>query len=73
MSQIALVPNQHNDNVGVGMVPQLLEPSCDVLVGLVLADVVNEESADSTSVVGGSDGAVSLLASGIPNLGLDCL
>jgi hypothetical protein len=55
------------------MVPQLLEPSCDIFVGLVLADVVNEESTDSASVVGGSDGTVSLLASCVPNLGLDCL
>jgi hypothetical protein len=39
----------------------------------VLADIVDEESADSTSIVSGSNGAVSLLSSGIPNLGFDCL
>ncbi|KAI6776987.1 hypothetical protein HG530_000932 [Fusarium avenaceum] len=73
VSQIALVSNQHDNNVGIGMIPQLLEPSCDVLVGLVLADIVYEEGADSASIVSGSDGAVSLLSSGIPDLGLDCL
>jgi hypothetical protein len=71
--QIALVPNQHNDDVGVGMVAKLLEPPGDVLIGLVLADVVDEEGADGTAVVGGGDGAVALLASCIPDLGLDGL
>lgn len=73
VSQIALVTDKHNNNVGVGVVAQLLEPSGDVLVGLVLADVVNEEGTDSATVVGGCDGAVTLLTGGIPNLGLDRL
>ena len=69
--QITLVSDKHNDNIGVGMVAQLLEPSCDVLVGLVLADIVDKESADGASVVSGSDGTVAFLSSGIPNLRLD--
>jgi hypothetical protein len=55
------------------MVAKLLEPPGDVLVGLVLADVVDEEGANGTAVVGGGDGAVALLARGIPDLGLDGL
>ena len=51
MSQIGLVSNQHDDNVTVGMISQLLEPSGDVLVCLVLADVVNEQGTDGTAVV----------------------
>lgn len=73
MSQIALVSHQHDDNVGICMISQLLEPSCNVLVGLVLADVVNEQGADSTSIVSGGNGAVSFLTGGIPDLGLDRL
>lgn len=73
VSQIALVSDQHDDNIGISVISQLLEPSCDVLVGLVLADIVDEESADGTSIVSGSNGAVSLLSSGIPDLGLDRL
>jgi len=73
VSQIGLVSDQHDDNVTVGMVSQLLEPSSDVLVCLVLADVVNEQGTDSAAVVGRSDGTVAFLASGIPDLSLDGL
>lgn len=73
MPQIALVTDKHDNNVGVGMVAQFLEPSCDVLVGLVLADIVDEKGTDGTTVVGGGDGTVSFLTSSIPNLCLDSL
>lgn len=73
MSQIALVAHQHDDNVRVCMVPQLLKPSRDVLVCLVLADIVDEEGTDRASVVGGRDRTVSLLTGGIPNLRLNGL
>lgn len=73
MSQIGLVSDQHDDNVTVGMVSQLLEPSSDVLVCLVLADVVDEQGTDSAAVVGRSDGTVAFLASSIPDLSLDGL
>lgn len=72
MSQIALVSDKHNDDVTVGMIPQLLQPPRDVLVCLVLADIVDEESTNGTTVVCRGDGAVTFLASGIPDLGLDC-
>jgi hypothetical protein len=73
MPQIALVTDQHNDNVRVGVVAQLLQPSCDVLVCLVLADVINEQRSHRAAVVCGGDCAVSLLPCGIPDLRLDRL
>jgi hypothetical protein len=73
MSQIALVTHQHDDNVRVGMVAQLLEPPRNVLVCLVLADIVDEQSADGTPVVRGRDGAVPFLAGSVPDLCLDGL
>lgn len=73
MPQIALVADQHDDNVGVGVVTKLLQPPGHILVRLVLADVVNEQGANSAAVVGGGNGAVALLAGGIPDLGLDGL
>lgn len=73
MAQITLVTNQHDDNIGVGVVSELLKPSCDVLVGLVLADVVYEQGTDGTTIICGGDGAVTLLTGSIPNLCLDRL
>ena len=55
------------------MIAQLLQPPRDVLVGLVLADVVDEQGADGAAVVGGGDGAVALLAGRVPDLRLDGL
>lgn len=71
--QIALVSHQHDDDVCVGMVAELFQPACDVLVGLVLGDVVDEEGADCATVVGAGDRTVTLLAGGIPDLSLDGL
>lgn len=73
MPQIALVTHEHDDNVLVGMVAQFLQPSVHVLKRHALADIVDEEGADSTAVVGRGDGAITFLASSIPNLCLDCL
>jgi hypothetical protein len=42
MSQIALVSYQHNDNVAICVIPQLLQPSADVDIGGVLGNVVDE-------------------------------
>lgn len=38
----------------------------------MLADVIDEQSADSTSIVSGGDGAIPLLTGRVPNLCLDC-
>lgn len=71
--QIALVTNQHDDDIGIGVVSQLLKPTVDILVGLVLADIIDKEGTDSATVVGRGDGPVSLLTGGIPDLCLDGL
>lgn len=55
------------------MVTQLLQPSCDILICLVLADVVDKQCSYRASVVGRGDSAVSLLAGGIPDLSFDGL
>ena len=73
MSQIALVSHQHDNNVCICMISQLLQPPCDVLVCLVLADVVHKESSYSASVVCRCDRPVSLLSSCVPDLRLDSL
>lgn len=73
MAQITLVTDKHNHNVGVSVIAQLLEPSRNILVGLMLADIVDEEGADSASVVRRGNCTVSFLTSSIPNLCLDSL
>lgn len=60
--EIALVADEHNDNVLVGVVAELLEPAGHVLVGRVLGNVVDEERTDSAAVVGRGDCTVALLA-----------
>lgn len=55
------------------MIPKFFQPAVDVVVGLVLADIVHEESTNRTAIVRRRDSAVAFLAGGIPNLCLDCL
>lgn len=73
VSQIALISDQHDDDVGIGVIPQLLQPPVDILVGLMFANIVNEESADRATVVGRGNRPVTFLTSSIPNLSLDRL
>lgn len=73
MSQITLVTDEHDDNIRVRMVAQFLQPSGDVLVRLVLADIVDKQCADGTAIVGGSNGSITFLTSSIPDLRFDRL
>lgn len=73
MPQITLVSHQHNNDVCIGVISQLFKPSCDVLVCLMLADVVDKKRSDGSSIVGRGNGAVSLLTGSVPNLCLDSL
>lgn len=52
---------------------ELIEPATDTVEGGPAADIVDNESTNSASVVSGGDGTEPLLASGVPNLGLDLL
>lgn len=72
MSQITLVSHKHDDDIRVRMVAKFLQPSSNVVIGLVLADVVNEKSPNGAPVVGGRDGSIALLSCGVPNLRLNC-
>lgn len=61
MLQIALIPDQHDDNVAIRVITEFLEPSGHVDVRGVLGDVVHEERTDGSAVVGGGDGSVAFL------------
>lgn len=71
--QVGLVADEHDDDVGLGVVAELLEPALNVLKGGVLGDVVDEESPDGAPVVSRGDGPIALLAGSVPDLGLDGL
>ena len=73
MSQIALVSNQHDHDVCIRMVAQLLQPSSDVVIGLMLADIVDQQCSDCASVICGCDSPVALLPCSIPDLCFDGL
>ena len=42
---------QHDDNVGICVVPQLSQPSLHILVGQVLGDVVDQQGTNCSPVV----------------------
>ena len=62
MAQIALVTNEHDDYVAVGMVTELFQPALDVLVRQVLCNVVYKQRAHSPAVVCARDSTIALLA-----------
>ena len=59
---LPLVADEHDDHVGVGVLPGVLEPRGQVVEGVPPRDVVDEEGAGRTAVVGARDGAERLLA-----------
>ena len=53
--------------------PTVLYRPDDAVEGLLLGDVVHDDGAHGVPVVGGGDGAVALLARGVPHLHLHTL
>lgn len=51
MLQVALITYEHDDDVLVCVVSQLLEPAGDIFVGRVLGNVVDEKGTDCAAVV----------------------
>lgn len=63
---IALVAYEKLVDTLGGVSVNLLEPLLDVVEGIHVGNIVDDADAVSTSVVGGSDGSESLLASSVP-------
>lgn len=51
MLQITLVANEHDDDVRVGVVPELLQPPYHVHICCVFSNVVHQQRANCASVV----------------------
>ena len=59
---VPLVSDEHDDHVGVGVLPRVLEPRGQVVEGVPPRDVVDEKGAGRASVVRARDGPKRLLA-----------
>ena len=70
VAQIFLVAYEHDDNILVGVVTQFFQPARNVVIGSSLGDIVDQQGSHGAAIVGGSDGAVALLAGCIPDLSL---
>jgi hypothetical protein len=51
MLQVALVSDEHDDDVRVCVIPKLLQPSHDVDVCPMFRNIVHQQSPDGTTVV----------------------
>ena len=63
MPQIALVADEHDDDVGSGVLPKLTKPALNVLEGGAVGNVAHQKSSDGSAVVRAGDCAITLLAS----------
>ena len=51
MLEVALVANEHDDNVRVGMVPKFLQPPRHVDVRGMFRDIIHQQRTDCTTIV----------------------
>ncbi len=69
-NEVTLIANQKHQNLVVAVLLDVFKPAFDRLERLILRDVVDEDTADSASVVGSSHGLERFLASRVPDLQL---
>ena len=71
LSQIRLVPDQHQRHVLLTVRAQLGQPALDILKRLLLRDVVDEQRARRAPIVRRRDGSIAVLPCRVPNLRLN--
>ena len=71
--QIGLVTDQQLVDIFRSVPVNFMQPLLDVVKGIRVRHVIDDNNAVSAAVVGRSDGSETLLSSRIPNLQLDCL
>ena len=71
LGEISLVADQHEGHVLLTVSSQLSEPALDILKGLLLGNVIDEKCTRRASIIGTGDGAISILTSSVPYLGLN--
>lgn len=70
-SQVALVAYEELADTFAAVPLHLLQPHADIGKGLGVSDVIDDNYAMGTTIVGGGDGAKALLPSCVPDLQLD--
>lgn len=73
MPQITFIAHEHYDNIRVRVISELFQPSLHILIGLMLADIIDQQGPNGSPIVGRSDGAIAFLACGVPDLSFDGL
>jgi hypothetical protein len=71
--QVTLVAHKQLVDALTGVSVDLLQPLLDVVKGLLVGDVVDDDDAVSAAIVAGRDGPESLLSGRIPDLQLNGL
>lgn len=71
--QIRLVAHQELVHVFASVPVDFVQPLLYVVEGFVIGDIVNDNNAVGTAVIGGSNGTETLLSGRVPNLKFDCL
>jgi len=69
--EVALVADEHDDEVGVTRLARLLQPPREVVERVTAGDVVDEQRARGAAIEATGDGAERLLAGCVPDLKLD--
>jgi len=69
--QVTLISDQHDGHIGVSVLFDFFEPSCQVGESVSSRDVVDEKSTGRASVIRSRDRLKRFLASGVPDLQLN--
>ena len=69
--EIGFIAHQEFDNILISVLVDLSQPVLNVLEGLSVGDIVDEDDSVSTLVVRGSDGLEVFLSCGVPYLKLN--
>lgn len=64
--QVALIADQHDHHVRIAVLSSVLQPGGQVIERVSSGDVVDQQCASSTSVVGTCDRSERLLTGGVP-------
>nr|GMC98298.1 hypothetical protein Ccrd_003276 [Ipomoea batatas] len=67
--QVGLVPNHHNHDVGIGMVPKFTQPPVNILEGLPFGYVIYQKCPHCASIVRAGDRPIPFLPRRVPYLG----